>query len=282
MEREIESLDPPIEGELSCEALGGDPPLVRVNLRPFVVGGFDSDELLEAFIASANLAGGGTRRMEVVLSLAVSYVQCAGRGELAPELKAQGSELAEKGYPAIHHSEAYVEAYRPAYRVVDKTLATNRGGVGTVRAFLIMAFQCAGETPAPQSKAGICPCGAAVPAAHSQPIRRRLCNNRGRYIVAAGDDTAHAVSDFLCDRARGLAGLPPLRGLAPVVVARVRQPNGPSNAAARSCGPYVSYPLGRYLYHHGLQRLGTAWNTAAGSGWAPWFCFFPPSGSSIW
>jgi hypothetical protein len=125
MEREIESLDPPIEGELSCEALGGEPPLVRVNLRPFVVRGFDSDQLLEAFIASANLVRGTRRRMEVVLALAISYVQCAGRGELAPDLKALSTELAGKDYPAIRHSEAYVEAYRPAYRVVDEALAAD-------------------------------------------------------------------------------------------------------------------------------------------------------------
>ena len=127
MEREIESLDPPIEGELSCEALGGEPPLVRVNLRPFVVRGFDSDQLLEAFIASANLVRGNRRRMEVVLALAISYVQCAGRGELAPDLKALSTELADKGYPAVHHSEAYVEAYHPAYRVVDEVLAVEHG-----------------------------------------------------------------------------------------------------------------------------------------------------------
>ena len=131
MEREIENLDPPIEGELSCEALGGEPPLVRVNLRPFVASGADADQLLDSFIASANLASGTTRRMEVVLVLATSYVQCAGRGELAPDLRALRTELAEKGYPAIRHSEAYVEAYRPAYRVVDKTLATNRGWCGS-------------------------------------------------------------------------------------------------------------------------------------------------------
>jgi hypothetical protein len=65
--------------------------------------------------------------METVLSLAASYVQCAGRGELAPELKALSAELAEKRYPAIHHSEAYAEAYQPAYRVVDEALAAEHG-----------------------------------------------------------------------------------------------------------------------------------------------------------
>jgi hypothetical protein len=65
--------------------------------------------------------------MKTVLSLAASFVQCAGRGDLAPELKALSARLAEKGYPAIHHSEAYVEAYKPAYRVVDEALASKHG-----------------------------------------------------------------------------------------------------------------------------------------------------------
>jgi hypothetical protein len=127
MESEIEILGPPHDGELPCEALGGEPPLVRVNLRPFIANGGDSDQLLDAFVASANLERASTRRMDVVLSLATSYVQCAGRGELAPELKILCAELADKGYPAIHHSEPYVEAYNPAYRVVDETLAAEHG-----------------------------------------------------------------------------------------------------------------------------------------------------------
>jgi hypothetical protein len=97
--------------------------LVRVNLRPFVANSGDPDLLVDAFVSSANQQRGSSRRMDVVLSLAASYVQCAGRDELAPELKALNVTLAEAGYPAIHHSEAYVEAYKPAYRVVDGSIA---------------------------------------------------------------------------------------------------------------------------------------------------------------
>ena len=124
LEREIENFEPPRDGESLCEALGGEPPLVRVNLRPFVSNGGDSALLVDAFVASANTDRGSSRRMTTVLSLAASYVQCAGRGELAPELKTLTVELADKDYPAIHHSEAYVEAYKPAYRVIDETLAS--------------------------------------------------------------------------------------------------------------------------------------------------------------
>ena len=126
-EHEIESLGLPLDGESLCEALGGDPPLVRVNLRPFVATGGDPDLLLDAFVDSANRERGTSRRMEIVLSLAASYVECAGRGELAPELRVLSADLAEAGYPAIHHSEAYVEAYRPAYRVVEEAIAAGHG-----------------------------------------------------------------------------------------------------------------------------------------------------------
>jgi hypothetical protein len=127
LEREIEDIGPPLDGEPKCESLGGEPPLARVNLRPFVANGGSSDELLDAFVASANLERGSSRRMKVVLSLAASYVQCAGRGELAPELKNLSAELAAEDYPAIHHSEAYVEAYEPAYRVVERFIADELG-----------------------------------------------------------------------------------------------------------------------------------------------------------
>ncbi len=127
LEREIEGLGPPVEGEVPCEALGGEPPLVRINLRPFVSNGGDSVLLVDAFVASANTDRGSSRRMTTVLSLAASYVLCAGRGELAPELKTLSAELAEKDYPVIHHSEPYVEAYEPSYRVIDEALATEHG-----------------------------------------------------------------------------------------------------------------------------------------------------------
>jgi hypothetical protein len=130
LERELESLGPPRPGEASCEDLGGAPPLARVNLRPFVAGRGNPDLLLHAFVASADRDRGNQHRMETVLSLAASYVQCAGRGELAPELQRLSAELAAQGYPPIHHSEAYVEAYHPAYRVVGKALATEHGWCG--------------------------------------------------------------------------------------------------------------------------------------------------------
>ncbi|MCG6949602.1 MAG: hypothetical protein LJE93_11870 [Acidobacteria bacterium] len=127
MHRELADLGPSIEGEPFCEALGGEPLLVRVNLRPFLANGRDPAELVDAFVSSADGNHGTARRMRVVLELAASYLGCAGRGELAPALEALAAELGERDFPAIHHSEAYLEAYRPAYRVVLESLAAAHG-----------------------------------------------------------------------------------------------------------------------------------------------------------
>lgn len=127
LEQEIGNLGPLVDNEQSCEPLGGEPPLVRINLRPFVADGGDRSLLVDAFVSGANEDRGSSYRMQVVLSLAASYVQCAGRGELAPELKVLSADLAQKGYPAIHHSEAYAEAYAPAYRVIDLAAADAHG-----------------------------------------------------------------------------------------------------------------------------------------------------------
>jgi hypothetical protein len=125
MEREIGELGPRIEDEPPCAPLGGEPIIVRVNLRPLLAAGGDPDELLDAFEASANEVRGTSQRMAVVLSLATKYLGCAGRGELAPALETLAAELGEQGYPAIHHSQSYLEAYHPAYRVVLESLATD-------------------------------------------------------------------------------------------------------------------------------------------------------------
>jgi hypothetical protein len=127
LERELAGLAAPLADEPRCEALGGEPPLVRVNLRPFAAAGGDSEALLDELVAEANQPRGNAELMARVLDLAVRYLGCAGRGELAPELERLGAELAPKGYPAIHHSELYREAYRPAYRVVGAERAAARG-----------------------------------------------------------------------------------------------------------------------------------------------------------
>jgi hypothetical protein len=118
-------------GEAWCDSLGGDPFLVRVNLRPFVANGFDSGALLESFVATANAVRPDPSQMGVALDLVVRWLLSENHEDLAHELQNLAREMEKQGYPADHHSAAYQQAYRPAYRVVEASMAANFGWCGS-------------------------------------------------------------------------------------------------------------------------------------------------------
>ena len=130
LDSEFEDLGPSSESEAPCEVLGGRPILVRVNLRPFVARGGDVTELLDAFVATAGEVRGDSGQMGEAIEIVVRWLRSDGLENLADALDRLGDELAPKGYPAIHHSEAYLEAYHPAYRVVTSERAAAHGWCG--------------------------------------------------------------------------------------------------------------------------------------------------------
>ena len=130
LDRELEDLGLPLAGEAQCEVLGGRPILVRVNLRPFVTGGGDVTELLDAFVATAGEVRGDPGKMGEAIEIVVKWLRSDGWENLADALERLDAEFAPKGYPAIHHSEAYVETYRPAYRVITSERAAAHGWCG--------------------------------------------------------------------------------------------------------------------------------------------------------
>ncbi len=130
LDSELEDLGPPLVGEAPCEVLGGQPILVRVNLRPFVARGGDAAELLGAFVATAGEDRGDSGQIGEAIEIVVRWLRSDGLDNLADALERLGDELAPKGYPAIHHSETYVEAYHPAYRVITSERAAAHGWCG--------------------------------------------------------------------------------------------------------------------------------------------------------
>ena len=94
--------------------------ILRIHLRPFLAQGGDPDELLQAFIRTANAFQGS---VEVLKSYWADVIRLAGAGELPfspTEALAFGQEMASLNYPAAHHSRDYRKAYQPAYRVVAR------------------------------------------------------------------------------------------------------------------------------------------------------------------
>jgi hypothetical protein len=120
MENELATMGPG-PAEPLVDSLRADGKMVRIHLRPFVAAGGDPEALLLAFIGTAAQPGNPEdlrRAGEVAVQLA--------RVKALPwpdsTLKALFAGLAAKGYPAVHHSDVFVEHYRPAYRVVAGAL----------------------------------------------------------------------------------------------------------------------------------------------------------------
>ena len=119
LEEEWASLGPPLPGEPFVVPLRPDGSVVRLNLRPFKAAGGDPKALLRAFLSSA-------RSFAPDPGLFVASWRAFGRGLAASGAKGWTTSAFEEldrasekaGWPARHHSGAYDEARKPAYRVL--------------------------------------------------------------------------------------------------------------------------------------------------------------------
>lgn len=119
LEHEIAQLgDGPPEPML--DPISTDGRVLRVHLRPFLAAGGDACELLDAFVRTANEFRGSVERLRSCWA----RVEAMAAAEVVPfrqdAAAALGRRMEAIGYPALHHSDAYQRAYRPAYRVVTR------------------------------------------------------------------------------------------------------------------------------------------------------------------
>ncbi|MEJ2481887.1 MAG: hypothetical protein P8049_01815 [Gemmatimonadota bacterium] len=122
--REWNSLGPPREAEPLFEPLSADGRLVRLNLRPWRAAGRGPEEVLEAFLQTAEAVSPSAAKIRAEMEAihACSSTLAASAGIEAKALDAFFADQAAAGYPAVHHSAGYSSAYAPAYRVVLRTL----------------------------------------------------------------------------------------------------------------------------------------------------------------
>lgn len=111
--------------EKLIEAIGGG--YVRAYLRPYIKNGYDKANLVTAFINSADAPHGKSEsfieRLELVRDLAKSGGAPFSAAELDGFVAEYRKHWTEKDIPAVHHSERYRMAYRPAYRVLSASEA---------------------------------------------------------------------------------------------------------------------------------------------------------------
>lgn len=117
LEREAAALgEGPVEPVI--EPISPDGHIVRVNLRPYLAGGGALPALLEAFLRTARSRRGSAEQFGQYWACAERMAWEGALNLAREELQEFFLEMAARGFPAVHHSEEYRRAYRPAYRVV--------------------------------------------------------------------------------------------------------------------------------------------------------------------
>lgn len=106
-------------GEASArDVISPDGRLARLHLGPYLATGGDLDRLGDAFVATAGTYPPSPEKL-------AKFCGCLGDLAATGALPFPQAEVVEwferiaaAGYPAVHHSPPYAQAYQPAYRVV--------------------------------------------------------------------------------------------------------------------------------------------------------------------
>ncbi len=112
---ECRGLEPRIAGE-AFEPIGGG--LCRLYLSAMTALGLSEQTLNRLFVATANTVKGTAERFHEKLELFLDCCRCSVLPFNSEQAAAYVRDYREKGCPPVSHSDAYHEAYAPAYRVV--------------------------------------------------------------------------------------------------------------------------------------------------------------------
>lgn len=99
-----------------------DGSVCRINIRPYLQAGYSPEKLIGMFARTAEEFTGSTVQLEMycwwILRMKADGLLTANIKDIDQYL----TEMAESGYPAVHHSSVYRNAYSPSYRVIKSVL----------------------------------------------------------------------------------------------------------------------------------------------------------------
>ncbi len=125
LEKEAVDLGPgPLEPEK--DVISPDARLSRVHLRSWLRAGRSLDDLSSAFVETANNYPPSREKLEKFCGCLGDLAAAGGMPFAQTEVVEYFDRIAQAGYPVVHHSKTYADAYKPAYRVVDITLLQGR------------------------------------------------------------------------------------------------------------------------------------------------------------
>jgi hypothetical protein len=129
---EFAPLLPDPNGRL-LEPLRPDQMILRINLRPYKALEKPVDKLIPALLETARLFKGDSIELRDTWR---GFVHACEQGTVSGfepgELHQFTSWLEGLNFPAVHHSDVYMRAYQPAYRLISAQL-TAQLGLGEVR-----------------------------------------------------------------------------------------------------------------------------------------------------
>ena len=109
----------PRDGEL-FECLSDE--ICRVDLGVWKSTGQPKERLFEAFVRTATVSRGGRETLEKYLAEAEEVICNQSVGFTVVEWREFLFKYKAAGMPPIHHSEAYRQSEKPAYRIVSRAL----------------------------------------------------------------------------------------------------------------------------------------------------------------
>jgi len=104
--------------ELLQDVISPDGRLGRVHLRAYLAAGGKPDALHRAFVETANSYPASHEKLVKFCGCLGDLAATGGIPFKQQEVVAYFDKISRNGFPAIHHSEAFRNAYQPAYRVV--------------------------------------------------------------------------------------------------------------------------------------------------------------------
>ncbi len=139
LERESELLTPRTDEPL-IENVHPDMEIVRVYLRPYLAVRGNLGKLLDAYVQSSKAVQGELATMAAWWGMFQEMVNPGG--QFADRFDARTVSLLgrireREKWPATHHSPQYDQAYKPAYRVLTRTIAESLLGSQGMRSEIV-------------------------------------------------------------------------------------------------------------------------------------------------
>jgi hypothetical protein len=106
----------PVETE--TDIISPDGRLARVHLRSWLSAGGSLDDLNRAFVETANSYPPSPEKLGKFCGCLGDLAGAGGIPFAQQEVVAYFDCIAQAGFPVVHHSKTYTDAYKPAYRVV--------------------------------------------------------------------------------------------------------------------------------------------------------------------